>query len=203
MSVSNGSADQPAPLALPLIGAVDPATLSPAAQECMLGQLAGLLHDCVQAGASVGFVLPFTRIEARQWWRDAVWPAVCAGERRLLLARWPDQPADRIAGTVQLDLATMADQSHRAEICKLLVHPDMRRRGLARALMQVAEAEAVARDRRLLTLHARSGDAAEWLYRSLGFTAVGTMPDYYRDPTGSRLDGSTIMYKRVGTWPAG
>lgn len=49
-------------------------------------------------------------------------------------------------GTVQVLLATPANVSHRAEISKLLMHPDARRKSVARSLMQ--QPEAVARDER-------------------------------------------------------
>jgi len=44
-----------------------------------------------------------------------------------------------LAGTVMLDLGTPPNQPHRAEVQKLLVLPEARRRGVARLLMQHAE----------------------------------------------------------------
>ena len=67
-----------------------------------LDALASVLHASVHAGASVSFILPFSLDDARVFWRDHVIPRVEAGSRRLLVACL----ADRIVGTVQLDLAT-------------------------------------------------------------------------------------------------
>ena len=113
-----------------------------------LEMLGCVLHACVHAGASVSFVLPFSREEARAFWLDQVLPAVTAGSRRVLLARL----AGQIIGTVQLDLATPPNQPHRAEVKKLLVRPDARRRGIARSLMIALEDQARDARRTLLTL---------------------------------------------------
>ena len=112
--------------------------LGPADLDQRLGDLAAILHACVLDGASVGFVLPFAPAEAAAFFRDKVRPRLAAGERLLLAA----EIDGRLAATVQLGLDTPANQPHRAEVAKLLVHPRARRRGLARALMGRLEAEA-------------------------------------------------------------
>lgn len=162
--------------------------------DAALPDLAGILHASVQDGASVGFVLPFGLDEAAAFWTGKVAPALAAGGLVLLAAR----EGGRIVGTVQLDVATPANQPHRAEVRKLLVHPAQRRRGIARALMAALEPEARARGRSLLTLDTRSGDAAEPLYLSLGWEIAGRIPDYCRDTASDRLDATTVMYKRLG-----
>ncbi len=169
------------------------AALDAEAMAAHLGTLGGLLYDCVQDGASIGFVLPFTRDEAEAFWRLKVLPGVGAGGRVVLVARQDG----RIVGTAQLAIDTPANQPHRADVSKVLVHPDRRRRGIARALMAALEARAGTLGRRLLTLDTRTGDAAEPLYRSLGYQVVGVIPGYCRDPFGDRLDSTTIMYKAL------
>jgi ribosomal protein S18 acetylase RimI-like enzyme len=158
-----------------------------------LDQLAELVHAVVHGGASIGFVLPFSREEARRWWSDQVIPAVARGARRLVLARLDG----RIAGAVQLILDTPPNQRHRAEVAKLLVHPAARRRGIARALMIAVEEIARAGDRTLLTLDTRSGDHAEPLYLSMGYIAVGVIPGYARGPHSADLESTTVLYKRL------
>ena len=37
-----------------------------------LDELATLLVDSVESGASVGFVLPFTHDDAKAWWRSLI-----------------------------------------------------------------------------------------------------------------------------------
>ena len=158
-----------------------------------LPAFAALLHACVHAGASIGFVLPFTPAEAEGFWRDRVLPPLQAGHRVLLAAR----DVGRLVGTVQLGTETMPNQPHRADVAKLMVHPDCRRRGIARALMVALEAEALARRRTLLTLDTRTGDAAEPLYLSMGYRIVGPIPGYCLHPSEDRLEATTIMYKAM------
>jgi len=100
-------------------------------------------------------------------------------------------------GTVQLDCDTPANQPHRAEVRKLLVHPRARRAGIARQLMVAIEASARERGRTLLTLDTRSGDHAEPLYLGMGYVVAGRIPGYARASDADRLDATTIMYKEV------
>lgn len=155
--------------------------------------LADVLHACVQDGASVGFILPFEREAALRFWRGLL-PAFQAGARRLLVAR----QEGRIVGTVQLLLDMPANGRHRAEIAKMLVHPRARRQGLARALMEAAEALARRYERTLLVLDTTVDNPAVQLYRSLGFHVAGVVPQYARSTQGV-LEGTTVMYKVLST----
>ncbi len=156
----------------------------------MLGQV---LHACVHGGATVSFVLPFSEEEAQAFWRDKILPAAQAGDCLVLVAR----RAERLVGTVQLDLATPPNQPHRAEVRKLLVHPEARRLGIARALMVAIEEQARRNRRSLLTLDTTSGDFAEPLYLSMGYSKVGEIPRYSRRPGSSRLEATSVMYKEL------
>ncbi len=154
--------------------------------------LAGILVACVEAGASVSFTSPLGLEAARNYWSgvaSAVGQGAC-----VLLAAWSDGV---LVGTVQLDVGTPPNQPHRAEVRKLLVHPAARRRGVARALMDVAEVEAARAGRTLLTLDTRAGDAAEPLYRTLGWTEAGRIPGYSLDADGAAHD-TLIFWKRIG-----
>ncbi|MEZ5665957.1 MAG: GNAT family N-acetyltransferase [Alphaproteobacteria bacterium] len=137
--------------------------------------------------------MPCPLAEAAAFWRDKVLPAVQAGSRVLLVA----EEGGRIVGSGQLGCDTPANGRHRAEVSKLLVHPDARRRGIARALMLALEDAARARGRSLLVLDTRTGDAAEPLYAALGYQVAGTIPGYCRDPFAERLDATTVMYKTL------
>ncbi len=156
-----------------------------------LDRLAEILVDCVRDGASVGFVLPFGRDQARAWWREKVAPAHAAGARLVLAARL----GDRIVGTAQLDLDGMPSKRHHAEVSKVLVDPRFRRAGVGRVLMTETERLAVENGRWLLTLDT-AGDAAEALYRSLGYQLAGVVPLYARDAfEADRYDATRILYK--------
>jgi predicted O-methyltransferase YrrM/GNAT superfamily N-acetyltransferase len=156
----------------------------------MLGEV---LHAVVHAGAGVSFFVPFSLDDARGFWRDKVLPGVRVGTRRVLVAHL----GGRIVGTVQLDLAVPPNQRHRAEITKMLVHPTARRRGIGRALMQALEPIAMSEQRTLLTLDTVTGSAAEPLYLSLGYIAVGVIPRYARGSLTPELEAATIMYKEL------
>jgi len=158
-----------------------------------IDMLAAVLHDCVHAGASVSFVLPFSHDDAKAFWRAKVLPGVECGLCLVLIARCGKQ----IVGTVQLDLATPPNQPHRAEVRKLLVHPSARRQGIARALMLALEQEARRYRRHLLTLDTVTDGFAEPLYLSLGYTKVGVIPGYAVRPDSPYLDATTIMYKQI------
>lgn len=167
------------------------AVLDADAAEPQLDALADILVDAVAGGASVSFMAPFGRDDALAYWRGLL-PAVRAG-RVVLLGAFL---ADRLAGTAQLHLATPANQPHRGEVAKLLVHRRARRRGLATALMRRLEDEARARGRTLLTLDTIAGGDAERLYPALGWVRVGVIPGYARFPDGP-LGDTVIFYKAL------
>jgi len=159
--------------------------------EDRLDELAGLLHACVEDGASINFIHPYSYEDAKRFWVRKVLPRVSDQELTVLVA----EQDGRIVGSVQLDCDTPPNQAHRADIKKLLVHPGFQRRGIGRLLM--GEIEVIARGfgRSLLTLDTRSGDKGEPLYLSVGFIVAGTIPDYSRDARSERLDAATFMYK--------
>jgi ribosomal protein S18 acetylase RimI-like enzyme len=162
--------------------------------EARLSQLAELLHACVEDGASVNFVNPFTLEEAAAYWRDKVLAPVAGGRRDLFAV----ERGGRIVGSVQLDRDTPPNGRHRADVTKLLVHPHARRQRLATQLMDALEARATEKGRVLLTLDTRTGDPADALYRARGYVALGEIPGYCRDPFDRGVDPTTILYKQLG-----
>lgn len=158
-----------------------------------LGDLADILHACVHGGASVGFILPFPPEEARAFWQGKVFPAVRTGSSVLFAARLDG----RIAGTVQLGLALPPNQPHRADVAKLLVHPDAHRNGIGRALMQALETEARARGKQLLLLDTRAGDPSQRLYESLGFRLAGEVPGFCRHPFRDAYEPTAYLFKTL------
>ena len=153
-------------------------------------ELAAVLRDCVLNGASVGFELPCPHEEVLGFWLGLV-PAVERRERRLFVVR---DDAGAVCGTVQLVLAGMPNGRHRAEISKMLVHPRMRRQGIAQALMLHAEAVAREERRTLIVLDTCTGHGAQQMYRKLGYQECGVIPEYASMPDGT-LGATTFMYK--------
>ena len=156
-----------------------------------LDGLAAVLADCVAGGASVSYLAPFSHEQARAEFEAMA--AEAEKGRRVILAAFADA---RLVGTVQVILALPPNQPHRAEIAKLLVHRSARRRGIARLLMERAEAEARAEGKTLLVLDTVTGDDAERLYTRLGWTRVGVIPGYALYPDGRFCD-TTVFFKAL------
>ncbi len=158
--------------------------------EAQIAQLAEVLIDAVDGGASVSFMspLPFPRAEA--FWRGVA--QAVATEAVALLVVEDDAG---ICGTVQLGLAQPDNQPHRADLSKMLVHRRVRRQGVGEALMRAAEATARECGKRLLVLDTAS-DVAERLYARTGWTRVGVIPDYALLPDGAPCS-TTIFYRTL------
>src|SRR3954468_7394451 len=104
--------------------------------RAVLDGLAAVLVDCVEGGASVSYMAPFSHDDARGVFEEVA--AEVERGRRVLLAAFDDGD---VVGTVQVNLATPPNQPHRGDIAKLLVHRSARRRGIAAQLMDAAERE--------------------------------------------------------------
>jgi len=153
-------------------------------------QLASLLEDAVAHGASVSFVPPLDRGDALAFWAK-VTAGVADGTRTLLVAH----DGGGLVGTVQFENASVQNGAHRAEVQKLLVHTRCRRRGIAGLLMLALEREARAAGKKLLILDTVRGDAAEPLYRKLGWIEVGVIPDYAITRDG--FVDTVVFYKKL------
>ena len=167
-----------------------------ALDDALIDQLAAVLIDCVDGGASVSFMHPLTRDRAVAFWRRVA-QGVAAGERALLVA----DDAQGVCGTVQLSFDLPENQPHRADVSKMLVHRRVRRQGLGAALMRAAEDTARDCGKTLLVLDAVTGGDAARLYERLGWTRVGDIPDYALFPQGGFC--STTVYYRNLEEPAG
>jgi ribosomal protein S18 acetylase RimI-like enzyme len=166
-------------------------SFTPEQAERDIRQLAHLLIDAVDSGASVGFMPPLLEEEALDYWRGVI--AVMRNGARILLV---SMDGELIQGSVQIDLETRANGNHRAEAIKLFVHRRARRRGLAKALM--AELEAIARNmgRTLLLTDTRKGGEAEKMCEAMGYVKFGEIPNYARTGDG-RLNTSSFFYKQI------
>jgi GNAT superfamily N-acetyltransferase len=175
----------------------DTATLAPgiralnSVNDAHIWQLADVLIDCVDGGASVSFMLPLTRDRALTFWQR-VGEGVARGERALLVA----EDAQGIVGTVQLVLDQPENQPHRAEVSKMLVHRRARRRGVGALLMQAVEQLARDHGKTLLVLDTSSPEA-ERLYARQGWTRAGVIPGFALLPGGEPCD-TTYFYRSLG-----
>jgi GNAT superfamily N-acetyltransferase len=99
-----------------------------------------------------------------------------------------------VVGTAQIEQAASANGQHRAEVMKVLVHPDVQRQGVGTLLMHSIDAFARTRGWRLLILDTKLGDGGEQLYVRCGWIKFGEVPDYAYSPDGT-LAGTSFWYK--------
>jgi GNAT superfamily N-acetyltransferase len=156
-----------------------------------LTELAEVLLDCVQGGASVSFMASLTKAEAESFFEKVV-EGVQRGER-ILLAAFIDS---QLIGTVQIILATPPNQPHRADVAKLLVLRSARKQGVGARLMESVDEASRQAGKTLLVLDTVTGDTAERLYTRLGWNKVGVIPNYALYPDGRFCD-TTIFWKQV------
>ncbi|RTL40967.1 MAG: GNAT family N-acetyltransferase [Burkholderiales bacterium] len=153
-------------------------------------ELAEVLRDCVDGGASVGFMQPLAEGRAAAFWRRVA-EGVAAGERHLFVA---EDEAGRVCGTLSLVVDMPDNQPHRADVSKMLVHRRARRQGIAERLLKTLEARAVALGKTTLVLDTVTGSDASRLYERLGWQRAGDIPNYALMPDGAPC--STTYYFR-------
>lgn len=149
--------------------------------------LADVLFDCVDGGASVGYMPPFTHEDAR-----AAMSGFFDG-RRVVLAAFD---GGELVGTAQLVPSPMPNQPHRADVAKVLVKRSARGRGVASQLMGAIEDEARRRGLTVLVLDTVTGSDAYRLYTRLGWQRVGPIPNYALLTDGTPCE-TTFFYKEV------
>ena len=142
----------------------------------------GCCRAVVHVGAGVSFVVPFSLDDARAFWTDKVLPGVTA--RRAACSSRGSTPyrrhgADRSGDGAQPAASGGGAQASGAPVCA--------------AARDRASADGGARTRarqRLDAADARhwTGQAGERLYRSLGYTAIGSIPRFARGSTTPDLE---------------
>ncbi len=163
--------------------------------ERALPALVELLQACVAAGASIGWPVTPTADTAAAFWRRCA-AATAAGERRFWLALADADDAGTVLGSAQLVLDMPPNGRHRADVVKVMVLPQARRRGIAQALMQQVEDQARQHGRCLLVLDTLSGSDAQRLYTRLGWQLCGQIPGYAELADGRR-EATTVMFKSL------
>lgn len=157
-----------------------------------IADLCEVLSDCINGGASLGFMQPFRPKDGEAYWSDIAEQVEKGG-----IVLGVAEVEGRVVGTVQVGLASKPNQPHRGDLMKLLVHRSARGLGLSRKLMAAVEEEATRRGRTLLVLDTATGSEAEQIYPRFGWQRVGVIPDYALWPQGGFCD-TTIFYKRIG-----
>lgn len=150
-------------------------------------ELATLFQEVVAEGAALNYLYPMHYETAIHYWKHVVSEQV-----RLFICLLDG----KLVGTVQLHLANKENGLHRAEIAKLMTHPEACRKGVARKLLQSAEQAAKHEKRTLLLLDTAKGSSANMLYQSEGYELYGEVPAYSQDAFGNYKDNN-FYYKIV------
>lgn len=170
---------------------IQPLTTSPPINAA----LSEILIETVANGGSVSFMHPLSLQAASDFWQASL--ASAGRGERIVLGAFEEE---HLIGTVTLLLDLPPNQPHRAEIAKMMTRISHRNRGVATALMRTAEAMAIDRGRTLLVLDTALEEGASWLYKRMGFTLAGIIPDYALKPHGG-LTGTMIYWKRLAAVP--
>ena len=89
-----------------------------------------------------------------------------------------------VVGTGTLVRKTHPLYAHRGEVVGLVVHPDYRRRGIARRIVEVICDRAASWKLEILEVGCRGGTPAEQVYQRLGFVECGRLPRGIQEPWG-------------------
>ncbi|MNJ93631.1 Acetyltransferase [compost metagenome] len=159
----------------------------------LISELVDLTFNIVQGGASVGFMEDLTVEQAKKFWTDLLNKVK---EQKIILIIARDAFTHRVAGTVQLQIDLPSNQTHRADVAKMLVHTDFRRMGIAQNLLQHIENIAIDLNKTLLVLDTVTDSPAYVMYQKCGWTIVGDIPNYALFPNGT-LCSTTYFYKKL------
>lgn len=126
------------------------------------------------------------------WTRRQVEDALLVGNTQYrLIAATGQPPLDHEAAAGFFLSRTGFEEE---ELLLLGVAPQYRRLGLGRRLLDWLAQDARERGADRLLLEMRQGNPAEHLYRGFGFTPIGLRPNYYRAPSGGRIDAITFAW---------
>jgi GNAT superfamily N-acetyltransferase len=157
-------------------------------EELPLDALCELLADSVRGGASVGFLRPLSRETASRYWEQV---AASLGQGLFL---WVAEVDGTVVGSVQLAVCAKENGRHRAEIQKLFVHSAHRGKRISTQLMAEAESFSYFMGCTLLVLDTQAGSVAEAVYRRLGWSKAGEIPNFAASPDG-KLHATAYYYK--------
>lgn len=146
-----------------------------------LSELCAAASEAIEDGAGFGWLRPPPSQDFERYWKGVV----LVPERTLFVGRLDGV----IGGSVQL-VSPPPQKEAWAFACLIDTHfvaPWARGHGMARALLEQVEADARARDFKVINLSVReTQDAAVSLYETLGFKRWGTHPKY------ALVDGETV-----------
>ncbi len=116
------------------------------------------------------------------WSKKAIDDAFASENYRIFICRLQDTDATEDEGVAAgYCIITLTD--YEAELCRIGVRPEFRRRGIGdRLLSTITDPDITGGGREWFLEVRKSNIAAIELYRKYGFTETGERPDYYTDP---------------------
>jgi len=107
-------------------------------------------------------------------------------ERLLLVG----EEEGKVVGMVQVVFSGATNADHRAEVQRVGVATEVRGRGIGQDLMSAVEEAAREHGVTLLWLTTHADSDACAFYEAIGYTRMGTMPNYSRRPDGTLWPGA-------------
>jgi ribosomal-protein-alanine N-acetyltransferase len=130
------------------------------------------------------------------WTRRQVEDALMLGNCHAFLTNRDGHAARESEDAVGFSLSRTGFEEE--ELLLFAVLPEYRSRGIGRSILEALTISARLRGAKRLLLEMRRGNPAESLYSAFGFYVIGERKDYYRTPSGARIDAVTFAYEMDG-----
>jgi len=154
--------------------------VDPSEADDICAGLAKVHHDALRSGMALGALESMGRGVLERSYRDVV--AGLDERERLLLV---GEEQGEVVGMAQVVFSGATNADHRAEVQRVGVAANARGRGVGHRVMSAAEAVAREHGVTLLWLTTHSDTDACAFYEAIGYTRMGTMPNYSRRPDGT------------------
>ncbi|MDG2002877.1 MAG: GNAT family N-acetyltransferase [Novosphingobium sp.] len=142
--------------------------------------------DRIMAVMSVAFDPAF----GEAWNRRQVEDALLIGNCHYFLVNAAGKPA--MTGEQAVGFSLSRTGFEEEELLLFAVNPECRRKGIGQIIIGDLLSAARSRGAKRLLLEMRRDNPAESLYRSNGFSPIGTRSDYYRQTDGRCIDAITF-----------
>jgi ribosomal protein S18 acetylase RimI-like enzyme len=154
-----------------------------------------LVEAVVRAGGAVGWIDVPDEVDNRAWFDDLLAHARAHKVRVCVVSL-----EGRVVGFGFWERFTYLVLSRNATVRKVMTHPEVRGRGVGRALMSALIEDARAAGVESLVLDVRGNNhGAMALYEAMGFEVTGRRPSFIADEN-DRYD-SVLYFRRLGVPP--
>lgn len=156
----------------------------------LVGEIRALFNAVLETEDVIGFPGPLRDGEGEPFF-EGVRLDVRLGRKHALIAR----SGGALVAMVLLSQNGQPNCRHLGEVSKCMIHPRHRGRGILDAGLRALCARCHELGIEVLTLDVRKGTRAEALWRHLGFSPFGELPDYAR--VGGRTEAGVFLWAPV------